>query len=111
MNQHKKGILAESFSVVLLRLLGYKIIKQRYKTKLGEIDIIAKKRKTIFLFEVKYRKTAQEALESITPQQISRIKNAFLLYTQENHLENYDVIIKIIALSKSNLPKIVTVTA
>ena len=50
------GIVAELVTIVFLRFKGYKILKRRYKSFLGEIDIIAKKGKAIVAVEVKARK-------------------------------------------------------
>ena len=36
---HQFGILAERVSILFLRLKGYKILKWRYKSHFGEIDI------------------------------------------------------------------------
>ena len=40
---YKLGHFAEDFAVMMLRLKGYSIAERRYKTKIGEIDIIARK--------------------------------------------------------------------
>jgi len=56
LNKNQKfGIKAEIFAAKLLRKRGYKIIKQNYRTKFGEIDIIAKEKDTIVFVEVKAR--------------------------------------------------------
>ena len=53
LSSYKKGVNAEmAISNYLIRH-GYKIIKHRYKTKYGEIDIIASKEKLLLFVEVK----------------------------------------------------------
>ena len=42
-----KGIIAESFAKMFLRLKFYKILKSRDKSHLGEIDIVARRGNTI----------------------------------------------------------------
>lgn len=55
---HKKllGRVGEKQARHLLEEKGYQIIKTNYKTKLGEIDIIAKDGEAIVFVEVKTRK-------------------------------------------------------
>ena len=49
------GILAEKIAISFLRLKGYEILEWRFKTKVGEVDIIAKKSDVIIAVEVKAR--------------------------------------------------------
>lgn len=73
---HKKGMLAESFAVLYLQTKGYQIVRRRYKTPGGEIDIIAKKKDTLAMVEVKSRKVLRDALESVPPRTQKRIEAA-----------------------------------
>jgi len=70
------GHHAETIAAWYLRLTGWRILKRRYKTGSGEIDIIAKRRKTVAFIEVKARKTREAALEAVTPAGQRRISNA-----------------------------------
>ncbi len=76
----KKGIKSERYAAFYLRLKGYRILKQRYKTPVGEIDLIARRGKTIAFIEVKARKNFAGAIESITPHQRRRIERAASLF-------------------------------
>ncbi|QDG75211.1 YraN family protein [Labrenzia sp. PHM005] len=78
------GLSAESYAAWYLRLTGWRILKQRYKTKAGEIDLIAKKRKTVAFVEVKARKTRQAALEAVTPASQKRIVRAAKIFVSEH---------------------------
>lgn len=71
-----RGVKAESYACAILRFKGYKIIEQRYKCREGEIDIIARKKDTIAFIEVKHRRSADDALRSLTPRMRRRIVNA-----------------------------------
>ncbi|HDH53078.1 MAG TPA: YraN family protein, partial [Nitrospirae bacterium] len=51
------GQKGEELAVKYLRKKGYKIIKQNYKTKIGEIDIIANDGGTLVFVEVKTRES------------------------------------------------------
>lgn len=70
------GFWAEWLAAASLMLKGYRILSLRYKTKLGEIDLIAKKGDLIVIVEVKARKTISEAVDSVTYQSKQRIENA-----------------------------------
>lgn len=81
---HKRGLAAETWAAWYLRLTGWRILKQRYKTKAGEIDLIAKKRKTVAFVEVKARKTRDAALEAVTPASQKRIAKAAKIFVSQH---------------------------
>ncbi len=80
MSQKKKtydhGIMAEGVAEIFLRAKGYEIITRRYKTPVGEIDIIARDDQYLVFIEVKGRASIDDALYSITPKMRSRINDA-----------------------------------
>jgi putative endonuclease len=67
------GVAAESCARQLLESKSYRILAQRYKTKAGEIDLVARRGDHLAFVEVKQRKTQDEAAWSITPRQQARI--------------------------------------
>ncbi|CTQ69361.1 YraN family protein [Roseibium alexandrii] len=81
---HIRGLSAENFAAWYLRLTGWRILKQRYKTKAGEIDLIVKKRKTVAFIEVKARKSRQAALEAVSPASQKRIVRAAKIFVAEH---------------------------
>lgn len=97
MNTYKYGIFAEYWMILYLFFHGYKILKRRYKTKLGEIDILATKNKDLIAFEVKARKKQELTTEIVSEKQIKRIQNAlkyFLLCN--NKYVDYNICYNII---------------
>jgi putative endonuclease len=74
--RYRLGRYAESISVWHLRLRGYRVLDRRYRTPVGEIDIIAQRGNLIAFIEVKARRTKTLAIESITPKQRHRIRRA-----------------------------------
>jgi len=80
---YEKGIMAEKIAANYLRLKGCKILAERYKTKYGEIDIVASHKEFLIAVEVKARDTIESALESITPRSRKRIEQAILHYIAE----------------------------
>ncbi len=81
---YKFGIFAEEITVWFLRIKGYRILERRYKTYLGEIDIIAKKSNTIIFVEVKARKEKFNIEEVLSKRQVERIKRAAEVFMIKN---------------------------
>lgn len=75
---YRFGFWAETLVVWWLRLQGYRILARRYKTKLGEIDIIARRKANLAMIEVKARK--DDSTEVLTQQQQKRINAAAALF-------------------------------
>jgi putative endonuclease len=84
MSSYDKGVAAEKRAVMQLRLQGYRILAERYKTKFGEIDIIARKGNTICFVEVKAHKRLQSSLEAVTAKSRRRIEQAALWFISEH---------------------------
>ena len=84
-NGYFYGLYAEKFIALYLMFKGYKILARRYKTSLGEIDIIARKKRQIVAFEVKARKDKKSLTsEVVSDTQKNRIKNAMNLFLSKN---------------------------
>lgn len=73
---HSDGLAAETLAALILMAKGYRIAARRYKTPVGEIDLIARKGRTLVFVEVKARKVMDGALESVTPHMQARIGRA-----------------------------------
>lgn len=74
------GRIAESVAGLFLRLKGYRIRAMRFKTPVGEIDIIAEKGGSLIFAEVKWRPRYGDAAEAITPRQRQRVSRAASWY-------------------------------
>jgi putative endonuclease len=73
---YRSGVLAETIIALLLRLKGHRIVGQRYKTPVGEIDLVALKGKRLAFIEVKRRKTREDAAWTLPARQRRRIVRA-----------------------------------
>ncbi|MCJ8310732.1 MAG: YraN family protein [Rhizobiaceae bacterium] len=73
---YRWGQIAEHFAAVSLLLKGYRIVARRYKTPVGEVDLIARRGDLVVFVEVKARVTHQAALDSITGTAQRRIEAA-----------------------------------
>ena len=71
-----RGRGAETQAALWLRLKGYRILARRLATPVGEIDLIARRGRTIAFVEVKARPTAEAALLALRPRQQARIVRA-----------------------------------
>jgi putative endonuclease len=67
------GISAESRAAAFLIAKGYRILARRYRTPVGEIDIVARRRKLLVFVEVKAREHLDDAAWSVTDRQRARI--------------------------------------
>jgi putative endonuclease len=69
----RTGLSAESRCAAWLIAKGYRIIARRFRSRAGEIDIIARRRGVTAFIEVKARATLDEAAYAVTPYQQQRI--------------------------------------
>lgn len=79
-----KGLIFEYLALLSLIFKGYKLLNRRFKTKLGEIDLIMKKGDTICFVEVKGRSTKFLAGESIHVKNMDRVTQAAKIYLSLN---------------------------
>ncbi|WP_144864745.1 YraN family protein, partial [Mesorhizobium sp. J18] len=61
---YRKGHRGEWLAALALMVKGYRIVARRYRTKLGEIDLIARRGDLIVIVEVKVRPTLASAMEA-----------------------------------------------
>ncbi|OHV73133.1 YraN family protein [Ensifer sp. LCM 4579] len=72
----KRGLLAEYRAALCLMLKGYRIVAMRYRTRLGEIDIIARRGELVAIVEVKARATFDGAVFAVSDSSQRRIRAA-----------------------------------
>lgn len=102
----RRGRFAEILVAVYLRLKGYRIVALRYRTPVGEIDIIARKKDLTAFIEVKARREVRQALDAVGPAAQHRIRSAadcWLATQMDAHLLSlrYDIV----AVQKWRLPR------
>ncbi|MDR1908230.1 MAG: YraN family protein [Holosporales bacterium] len=83
-NSYQQGIHSEQKAVSFLRKHGHTILKQRYRTECGEIDIITMKDSVLHVIEVKSRESISKARYSISPKQKLRISSSIEVFLQQN---------------------------
>ena len=77
---YRQGHSGEWWAAQALRLKGFRIVARRYRTPLGEIDLIARRGDLVLIVEVKRRRTLQAAMEAVTQHAQHRILNASNLW-------------------------------
>lgn len=78
------GISAESRAAAFLIAKGFRILARRWRSPLGEIDIVARRRRLLVFAEVKARATIDEAAESVNERQRRRIAAAAEVWLAAN---------------------------
>lgn len=87
----------EDRAAAYLKRKGYSIVDRNYKSRFGEIDIIAKDKSFIVFVEVKARKNSEngEAKEFVNYSKQNRIRNTALMWLAANECDlqpRFDVI-------------------
>ena len=62
---------------------GYRVLERRFRTPVGEIDIIARRGPVLALIEVKARASVADAMVSVSSRQRQRIARAGLVFQQK----------------------------
>ena len=88
----KKGKIGENIAKKYLISLGMTIICSNYRTKFGEIDIIAKLENKIIFVEVKSRMSKDYGLAcEAVDKKASKITSVAKYYISTNNLKNYEI--------------------
>ncbi|QAT49601.1 YraN family protein [Caproiciproducens sp. NJN-50] len=80
------GPLGETYAAEYLRKQGFQILERNYRSRFGEIDIIAENGQYIVFAEVKTRRASSlaEPEEAVTPGKQKKIAKTALLYLQKH---------------------------
>jgi len=73
---YRRGHRGEWLAAAALMAKGFRILARRYRTKLGEIDLIARRGDLVLIVEVKARRTLVEAMEAVARESERRIEGA-----------------------------------
>ena len=73
---YRRGHRGEWLAALALLVKGYRIVAHRYRTPLGEIDLIARRGDLVLIVEVKARPTLMQAMEAISYSSERRIEGA-----------------------------------
>ena len=74
--RERGGRRAETLAAWWLRLKGWKILARRVRTPLGEVDIVARRGRTVAFVEVKARGSAAEGARALDDYRLRRVAAA-----------------------------------
>jgi putative endonuclease len=72
----RRGRRGEAIAAWFLRLQGWRIVAERVKTRRGEVDLIARRGKTVAFVEVKARTRAVDLATAIDAYRLRRVAAA-----------------------------------
>ena len=72
----RRGQWAETLAALYLQAKGYRILERRFRSRAGEIDLIARRGSHLAFVEVKARPSASDAAWAVTARQQARIARA-----------------------------------
>jgi putative endonuclease len=102
---YRFGLRGETRCVWWLRCKGYRILARGYRLPIGEIDIVARRGRTVAFVEVKARATATAASAALTPRQRRRIERAAAGFLAANpHLSRQHVRFDVMYVVPGRLP-------
>lgn len=73
---YKQGVQAEKVAALYLKARGYEVLEVRYKTPVGEIDLILRHKNCLVFAEVKSHRNEEQALFAVTQRSRRRIEAA-----------------------------------
>ena len=84
----KRGHFAEVVALTFLRLKGYRLLAQRFKTPQGEVDLIMRRGDVTAFIEVKARGSHDHGVEAVTITQSKRISAAARFWMARDKISN-----------------------
>ena len=69
----QRGRKGELLAAWYLRLKGWRIVAQRVKTPRGEVDLVARRGRTVAFVEVKWRRSEAELALALDPWRLRRV--------------------------------------
>lgn len=90
----KHGRIAEFYVSLLYGLRGFRVLERRYRTPLGEADLILRRGNLVVVAEIKYAGAGQP-VEAVLPtmKQMERIERTALIF-QSRHPGHADVMLR-----------------
>lgn len=101
----QRGRRAEAIAAWYLRLKGWRILDQRVRTPVGEVDIVARRFNTTAFVEVKARGTAAELDYAIDDYRLRRVAAAAEVIAARPAFPKGDIRIDVILIAPGRIPK------
>lgn len=101
----QRGRRAETIAAWYLRLKGWRILAQRVRTPVGEVDIVARRFGVTAFVEVKARNTVQELDFAIDRHRLRRVAAAASTLAARYAFPQGDIRVDVILIAPGHLPK------
>lgn len=101
----RRGRRGETLAAWYLRLKGWRIVGQRLKTPRGEIDLIARRGRTVAFVEVKWRATSAELDLAIDARRLARVAAAANALAPRHARDGDDLRIDVVLLAPGRWPR------
>jgi putative endonuclease len=102
----RTGISAESRAALVLVAKGFRILARRWRSPVGEIDIVARRRGLLIFVEVKAREKLDDAAWSVTERQRARIVAAAEAWLARHPDENIsDIRFDVMLVAPGRIPR------
>jgi putative endonuclease len=99
------GRRAEAKAALWLQLKGWRIMGRRVRTPVGEVDLIARRGRTIAFVEVKARATAKDADRALDDYRLRRVAAAAGAIAHKYARDGEDIRIDAIFIIPRRLPR------
>ena len=101
----RKGREAEAQAAQWLMQQGFEVVGERVKTRLGEIDLIARRKGLVVFVEVKWRKRASDLDLAIDERRLARVAAAVEVVAHEYATGGEDIRIDVLLLAPGAPPR------
>ncbi len=101
MDNRAKGTTGEAQAAEYLRQKGYVVLQQNWRSKLGELDIIASEKDTLVFVEVKSRKSSAfgTAAQAVNPRKQQKIIKTAMGYLKSRGIVDKDVRFDVVSIT------------
>ncbi|OCC24559.1 hypothetical protein MB02_03450 [Croceicoccus estronivorus] len=103
--RERQGRRAENLAAWFLRLKGWHILARRVKNSRGEIDLIARRRRTVAFVEVKWRNRAKNLDQAIDAYRLRRVAAAAEAEAHRYARTGDDMRIDVLLLAPGRFPR------
>ncbi|GAC1404676.1 MAG: YraN family protein [Novosphingobium sp.] len=97
LHAEQRGRRGETIAAWYLRLTGWRILAKRQKIGVGEVDLIARRGRTVVFVEVKWRATAEALDLAIDARRLARVARAAEAlapkFAREGDVQRIDVLL------------------
>lgn len=101
----RRGRKGETLAAWWLRLSGWSILAQRQKVSVGEVDIVARRGRTVAFVEVKWRGSGAELAYAIDARRLRRVARAAEALAPRFVRDGDDLRIDVVLLAPGRWPR------